>query len=147
VPLIANTTLRKGASPVSIVLRPDQSMKSVDFYLERNRGAADVRGETVRRSNATCPVCDYTTPPTPLRASSSVICPSESSCTCWSFSSRVIWARSRSTRPSIPRSAVPRVGCKAASSRDCVAAITPPATIRLIATTVAASAVVRLRGP
>jgi hypothetical protein len=87
------------------------------------------------------------TPPTPLRASSSVIWPSESSCTCWSFSSRVIWARSRSTRPSIPRSAAPRVDCKAASSRDCVAAITPPATIRLIATTVAASAVVRLRGP
>jgi hypothetical protein len=49
--------------------------------------------------------------------------------------------------PLDPAIGCPRVGCKAASSRDCVAAITPPATIRLIATTVAASAVVRLRGP
>src|SRR5215211_1627537 len=86
------------------------------------------------------------TPPTPRRASSSVICPSDSSCTCCSFSSTVIWASSRSTRPSTPRSASCRTGCNAASSRDCVAAITPPATIRLIATTVATSAVVRLRG-
>ena len=69
------------------------------------------------------------TPPTGLSAhvGSSLIWPSEISWIWFSLSCSVIFFMSLSMRRSTSRLAAPRDGCSAASSLDCVAATTPPA--------------------
>jgi hypothetical protein len=57
----------------------------------------------------------------------------------------VILASSRSTRRSMPRSGAPRFGASAASSVDCVAATTPPATAVLSTTVASPASTLRLR--
>jgi hypothetical protein len=60
---------------------------------------------------------------------------SGSNCTCSSFSCTVIFASRAFTRASTPAPAGCRIDARAASSADCVPAITPPAVTALSATT------------
>ena len=85
------------------------------------------------------------TPPTGFLASSSLIWPSESSWIWSSFSCSVICLSSSSTRRSTFWFAAPRLGASAASSLDCVAATTPPATTALSTTVAIPVAILPLR--
>ena len=87
------------------------------------------------------------TPPTPAsRASSSLTWPSESSWICCSFSSSVI-LREQAVDPllDVPARRAGRVGASAASSVDCVAATTPPATAVLATTATSPASILPLR--
>ena len=79
------------------------------------------------------------TEPSPRRTSSSVTMKSGSSWICSSFSWVVILASRRFTLASTARSAAWRVGCRARSSPDWVAATTPPAAARTSTSTGTAS--------
>ena len=87
------------------------------------------------------------TPPTPFLASSSLTWPSDRSWICCSFSSIVIFLSSALTRFSTPWLAAPRLGASAASSLDCVAATTPPATAVLATTATSPARALPLRVP
>ena len=80
------------------------------------------------------------TEPRPAFTSASVTRKSGSSWICSSFSCSVICPSRLFTRVSIAGSAGCRAGASAASSLDCVAAITPPAAAPLTAITAAAIA-------
>ena len=74
-----------------------------------------------------------------------MIWPSERSWICCSFSSIVIFRSKRFTRFSMSRLGAPRFGASAASSVDCVAATTPPATAVLATTAISPASILPLR--
>ena len=99
----------------------------------------DCSTATFWRRLITSGLTSLNTPPTPAFASASLTWPSDRSWSCCSFSSIVIFESSVLTRVSMPWLAALRLGASAASSLDCVAATTPPATA-VLTTTVASPA-------
>lgn len=69
IPLIRSLVLaRRGKKSIALKFQPNRSLKRVDVTLQEVAGADAAGDGTVRRGSATCPVCEYTTPVSNVRA-------------------------------------------------------------------------------
>lgn len=68
IPLVRSLWLSKRATRVALRIVPTPNRKGVDFEIDQHATDSTVGKGTVRRSSATCPLCNYTTPAAHVRS-------------------------------------------------------------------------------